>query len=251
MIKFFRKIRQKLLVENRFNKYLIYAIGEIILVVIGILIALQINNWNENRKSENRANEITEKLKVEISEIINYLEFTNKGIEDQLSYLEKILTSNEKNIDSILPKTRYKLSPIFYLTSYSQFFDPPSDVYETAINDGSILLIKNKKLTRELQMFNKSIKLRLDEIIKEEYKQSREINDYISTEYASFFKDKTITTDYNWDKEVTKDLILKLKNDGKIKYMLVERIAFKKARQRFILMYKNDFETLLKEQNND
>jgi tetratricopeptide (TPR) repeat protein len=51
MIKFFRRIRQNLLTENKFNKYLIYAIGEIILVVIGILIALQINNWNENKKS--------------------------------------------------------------------------------------------------------------------------------------------------------------------------------------------------------
>jgi len=50
MIKFFRKIRQRLLSENKFNKYLVYAIGEIILVVIGILIALQINNANENAK---------------------------------------------------------------------------------------------------------------------------------------------------------------------------------------------------------
>jgi len=57
MIKFFRKIRQRLLSENkpalpagRFSKYLLYAIGEIILVVIGILIALSINNWNEDRK---------------------------------------------------------------------------------------------------------------------------------------------------------------------------------------------------------
>ena len=51
MIKFFRKIRQKLLSENKFSKYLIYAVGEIILVVIGILIALQINNVNESRKA--------------------------------------------------------------------------------------------------------------------------------------------------------------------------------------------------------
>jgi hypothetical protein len=50
MIKFFRKIRQQLLTENKFSKYLLYAIGEIVLVVIGILIALQINNWNEERK---------------------------------------------------------------------------------------------------------------------------------------------------------------------------------------------------------
>lgn len=53
MISFFRKIRQKLLSQNRVTRYLIYALGEIILVVIGILIALSINNWNENRKSEN------------------------------------------------------------------------------------------------------------------------------------------------------------------------------------------------------
>ncbi|TYA59241.1 hypothetical protein FVF61_01520, partial [Formosa maritima] len=49
MIKFFRKIRQNLLMENKTGKYFKYAIGEIILVVIGILIALQINNWNNNR----------------------------------------------------------------------------------------------------------------------------------------------------------------------------------------------------------
>jgi len=50
MIKFFRKIRQKLLQENKISGYLKYGIGEIFLVVIGILIALSINNWNENRK---------------------------------------------------------------------------------------------------------------------------------------------------------------------------------------------------------
>lgn len=52
MIKFFRKIRKQLLTENKFSKYLLYAIGEIVLVVIGILIALSINNWNENQKKK-------------------------------------------------------------------------------------------------------------------------------------------------------------------------------------------------------
>lgn len=51
MIKFFRTIRQKMLNENKFSKYLIYAIGEIILVVIGILIALAINTKNEKRET--------------------------------------------------------------------------------------------------------------------------------------------------------------------------------------------------------
>lgn len=49
MIKFFRKIRQQLLSENKFSKYFIYAIGEIFLVVIGILMALQLNNLNQQK----------------------------------------------------------------------------------------------------------------------------------------------------------------------------------------------------------
>ena len=54
MNNFFRRIRQSLLAENKFSKYLLYAVGEILLVVIGILIALQINNWNEfNKEREN------------------------------------------------------------------------------------------------------------------------------------------------------------------------------------------------------
>ena len=52
MIKFFRQIRQQFLTENKFSKYILYAVGEILLVVIGILIALQIDNWNEDRKSK-------------------------------------------------------------------------------------------------------------------------------------------------------------------------------------------------------
>ena len=54
MIQFFRKIRQRLLNENKLTKYLLYAIGEIFLVVIGILLALQINNWNDLRKQKQK-----------------------------------------------------------------------------------------------------------------------------------------------------------------------------------------------------
>jgi len=50
MLRFFRQIRQRLLTENRFRKYFLYAVGEILLVVIGILIALQVNNWNQENK---------------------------------------------------------------------------------------------------------------------------------------------------------------------------------------------------------
>lgn len=71
MIKFFRKIRFDLLEKNNINKYFKYAIGEIILVVIGILIAFSINNWNESRKQRQK-------------EIINLLEI-KKGLESDLN----------------------------------------------------------------------------------------------------------------------------------------------------------------------
>ncbi|WP_194977145.1 DUF6090 family protein [Aquiflexum lacus] len=66
MIKFFRKIRQRLLAEGNLKRYLIYAIGEILLVVIGILIALQINNWNEWRKDRIKEENILHDLVNEI-----------------------------------------------------------------------------------------------------------------------------------------------------------------------------------------
>jgi sensor domain CHASE-containing protein len=77
MIKFFRKIRQNLLSENKFSKYLIYAIGEIILVVIGILIALQINNNNELNKQRAKEVQFLKNLKSDLifeeSELERYI----------------------------------------------------------------------------------------------------------------------------------------------------------------------------------
>lgn len=66
MIKFFRHIRQRFLSEGKFSKYLLYAIGEIVLVVIGILIALQINNWNEDRKARIQEFEILANLRTDL-----------------------------------------------------------------------------------------------------------------------------------------------------------------------------------------
>jgi len=62
MINLFKRVRKSLLNEGKTRKYLKYAIGEIVLVVIGILIALQVNNWNENRKNIQKAKEFRERL---------------------------------------------------------------------------------------------------------------------------------------------------------------------------------------------
>jgi hypothetical protein len=106
MIDFFRKIRQKLLSENKFSKYLIYAIGEIILVVIGILIALQINNANENKKKrefeitilENIQEDIiADKIDCEINQ-----QYINQTLINEQLLLDILLeNSSEQKLDSI------------------------------------------------------------------------------------------------------------------------------------------------------
>ena len=86
MIKFFRQIRKALLAENKFSKYLIYAIGEIILVVIGILIALQINNNNEIKKNRAKVDNLLEKIQLNIEsdlDRINWL-LTRQSLKDSL-----------------------------------------------------------------------------------------------------------------------------------------------------------------------
>lgn len=64
MLKFFRKIRQRLMTENKFSKYLLYAIGEILLVMIRILLALQVSNWNDASKQENKEKKYCNNLKM-------------------------------------------------------------------------------------------------------------------------------------------------------------------------------------------
>lgn len=82
MIKFFRRIRQKMLSENNFSKYLIYAIGEIVLVVIGILLALSINEWNQNRKNLDKTQSYIERI---ISDIAQDTIVLNNFLREQKS----------------------------------------------------------------------------------------------------------------------------------------------------------------------
>ena len=84
MLRFFRQLRQSLLTKNRFSKYLLYVIGEILLVVAGILIALQVDNWNEDRKKHEQAAEFRAQLRegimTDIENIRNRMEFFEMAI---------------------------------------------------------------------------------------------------------------------------------------------------------------------------
>ena len=135
MIKFFRKIRQKLLSENKFSKYLIYAIGEIALVVIGILIALQINNQNEARKAKVLEIELIRLLITDLEEKkeenISDLKYSDgiikrsQGVVDMWVYEEKIDTTHLKRNLRTLGMDNYfqnQSSPIYAGLSSTNFW---------------------------------------------------------------------------------------------------------------------------------
>ncbi|MEO0570627.1 MAG: hypothetical protein AAF039_02905 [Bacteroidota bacterium] len=91
MIKLFRRIRQSLLAQSKFRNYLLYALGEILLVVIGILLALQINNWNDNRKSRLKIDQVLKKVRDELvlniqnsDDVTAFYRFKEKSIGDVL-----------------------------------------------------------------------------------------------------------------------------------------------------------------------
>ena len=95
MIKFFRTIRQNMIKENKASKYMLYAIGEIVLVVIGILIALSINNWNDNKN-------LAAKERMLLTEMKSNLETDLSGLKWDINKNEELLYANQVVLKSLL-----------------------------------------------------------------------------------------------------------------------------------------------------
>jgi hypothetical protein len=99
MIKFFRKIRLNLLSEGKTGKYLKYAIGEIVLVVFGILIALQINNWNEARKLQNTMKSVYSIIKTDLLTDIKNIDMAFKEMSPRDSIFKKVINRQMTKYD--------------------------------------------------------------------------------------------------------------------------------------------------------
>ena len=143
MIKFFRKIRQQLLTENKLGKYLLYAIGEILLVVIGILIAISINNWNNNQinkaKEINILNELRTEYRGKLNELNEKVNVRNAMIESGISLINEIQSKNY----SISSDT---LNFHIGITTLTPTYNSTNSITEELINSGNIYLLRNKEL---------------------------------------------------------------------------------------------------------
>jgi len=147
MIKFFRKIRYDLMEQNKTGKYFKYAIGEIVLVVIGILIALSINTWNEKRKDGLKEHLILKSLKVNLKENLKLLNLANKATSDAYNAslnLQELTTPNNETIDS------NKIDSLMSVTFDYFSFDANSGTINEIINSGQLNIIKNEELKNQI-----------------------------------------------------------------------------------------------------
>ena len=146
MIKFFRKIRQNWLMENKTGKYFKYAIGEIILVVIGILIALQVSNWNQERKDRISERKLLDNIHRDF--VHNKVDFDSlKAIHYRaLEGLEKLVTLFPLGNDSL----KYAAYKKYNVQIQSMTYDPYSSSIESVVNSNALQLIQDENLQKYL-----------------------------------------------------------------------------------------------------
>jgi hypothetical protein len=161
MIKFFRKIRQNLLMENKTGKYFKYAVGEIVLVVIGILIALQINNWNELRKNKNLEIDYLKGIKTNIADDI--LELEKHFLSDTIvlnSYTFLIRAFDADNLES----NKQDIISNVYATNRLHWFEGQDVVFDDMKSSGRFNIIQSDSIKYLIQKYYKFSQ----EVIKQE-----------------------------------------------------------------------------------
>ncbi len=150
MTPFFRKIRKKMADDNRPLKYMRYAIGEIALVVIGILIALNINNWNEERKENKIESIYLEEMLEDYQTNLNRSRNAIKTLESILPYLTILLEQSSLDNSSV---SLDSLNKAFNQINSMPTYNSSDRVYNNLIGSGDLKIIKNKELKTELSVY--------------------------------------------------------------------------------------------------
>jgi len=152
MLTFLRRIRKSLINSGSARKYLLYAIGEIALVVIGILIALQVNNWSQNKESVNKEQEYLIALNNDFQQTKKLFEANRTEHEIVKSSMKEILDWAEEG--GIPIKERVRFDSIFGGVFWRSHFDPPLGTVQTILSSGNLNLIRNEELASLLTQWS-------------------------------------------------------------------------------------------------
>ena len=180
MIKFFRKIRKNLLTDGKTGKYFKYAIGEIFLVMVGILLALQVNTWNENRKESNTELDILTGIKNNLNDDIN-------ALKERVSYDSVVVARTEQLLDIMQnDTTEYDttMDKLFGVPDTYVIFHPKVLSYTTLQQKGLSIISNDSLLSKIINVYDVSYVNQedFDDILKSILMNSLNINyKYLST----------------------------------------------------------------------
>ena len=213
MIKFFRKIRQSLLAEGKAGKYLKYAIGEIILVMIGILLALQVNNWNENRKQEKTQYESLYKLKLDLEHDLGHFYRLDSIYQKWNSDYEYIMDSVlDGKYEKLTSSNQYGIGrgSLYYLTV-------KQTTYDEMINTGSFYQIKNEALGNDISSYYEyanfeKVKLNKDNQNFADYMLSPDMKEQKNIAFRLLQQRNLEYVDWSWLKDPNSELYQELEN---------------------------------------
>ena len=197
MIKFFQNIRQKLLAEGKTANYIKYAIGEIVLVMIGILLAVQVSEWNTNRKRQQQEAQILRDIHNEFLE--NKEQFKLVKSYHAISYESTTILLNLLPFDII----KIDIDSVVTLldNTYNNWtFNPHQSTINTLINTSTFDLITNLELRKLLQNWND---LYLD-YTEEEMDARNYVRNFYAHYMSKYYEIKYVKTkrpfkDLNWD----------------------------------------------------
>ena len=209
-----------MLTENKFSTYLIYAIGEIVLVVIGILIALSINNWNENNKNSKQESQILLQLKEEYQENLTEIDLKISMRKEMLDASSRLLAYYDNSKSWTLADS---VASDFTLTFYTPTFNPVIGVTNELLSSGKLYIIENKRLKTMLTNWT-GVSSRLIEY-------EEDLRSHTENHYSPYFKENhSYRNLFNgfWDNEKLNskrndksDLINELMNDENLEDYII------------------------------
>ena len=147
MITLFRRIRQKLIASGSITKYLLYAVGEILLVVIGILIALQVNNWNQGRIDANKEQRYITELSRDLRAQLQEIEFFKERESSSLKRLNSLIDLMDET-EAI--KVNADIAGLFFSIFERTSFTIKDPTFTELIATGNIELIRNEALRNSI-----------------------------------------------------------------------------------------------------
>ena len=235
MIKFFRKIRQKLLSENKVSKYFLYAIGEIFLVVIGILIALQINNWNQYKKQEKKKIEITKSLILELNDVLKYTQKQVKLLDNRISLFTKVIHEWETLNPQTLSEFDLKRYNFGIHTATLIKYSPKTDYYNSLIGSGEIKFIPDSLSVKLNHVYNKERK-GLITYVNQEVDLHLMIAGVVAKNHSKVFLTAKVTDNRlnSLDDVSIINFLNSIKTDGELKSLIIRNLTIIKWKEHLI-----------------